>query len=205
MLSMNQRHFAVLLLALAVAPVARGAEQPGKAPDNATASAADAQHVQLAKLAGRWQVRQRLWPRPGQAPQVDAGVATFTPVLGGRHLRQELRIDSRPPFQGLGYIGYDTATRRYFTTWMDVNFTGLLVMQGDFDPARTTYRFRGEMADAQGDAVPTREELQLVDDRHFVARFFETRNGVETLVVQLEYSRPGSDTVGERHPDTRED
>jgi hypothetical protein len=73
---------------------------------------------------------------------------------------------------------------------MDVNFTGLLVMHGDYDAGRATYRFRGEMADERGAAVPTREELQVVDDRHFVARFLETRNGLETLVVQLEYSRP---------------
>jgi hypothetical protein len=187
---MKQRHFAVLMLVLAIAPVARGAESLGRASDKATASVVDPQHLQLGKLAGRWQVRQLLWAKPGKAPRVDAGVATFTPVLGGRHLRQDLRIDSRPLFQGLGYLGYDTAAHSYFATWMDVNFTGLLVMHGDYDALRATYGFHGEMADGQGDAVPTREELQVVDDRHFVARFFETRSGVETLVVQLEYSRP---------------
>lgn len=186
---MKRQHLAVLLLALAAAPAARGAQQPRTAPDSATTSVLDPQHVQLGKLAGRWQVNQRLWTRPGQPPQVDAGVATFTMLLGGRHLQQDLRIASHPPFQGLGYIGYDAATRSYFATWMDVNFTGLLVMHGDYDPRATTYRFHGEMLDGQGVVVPTREELQVVDDRHFVARFLETRDGVETLVVELAYSR----------------
>jgi hypothetical protein len=186
---MKRQHLAVLLLALAAAPVARGAQPPGTAPHSPTASVHDPQHAQLGKLAGRWQGKQRLWTRPGQPPQVDAGVATFTTLLGGRHLQQDLRIASHPPFQGLGYIGYDTATRSYFTTWMDVNFTGLLVMRGDYDPRATTYRFHGEMVDGQGVVVPTREELQVVDDRHVVARFLETRDGVETLVVELQYSR----------------
>jgi hypothetical protein len=45
------------------------------------------------------------------------------------------------------------------------------------------------MVDRLGVVVPTREELQVIDDRHFVARFLETRDGVETLVVELDYSR----------------
>lgn len=186
---MKHRHLAPWLLTLALASPGMAAEPPAGAGVAMPAGSIGAPHRQLARLAGDWQVTQSLWMQAGQAAQVNAGTAHFAMVLGGRHLRQDLRIDSHPAFQGLGYIGYDNTARRYDSSWMDLNFTGLLLLHGDYDPRHATYRFRGEMQDAQGHAVPTRQELQVLDGRHLVARYFEGAGADERLVVQLEYSR----------------
>ena len=185
------RRIAVLLLLLAAGgtTAASGEKTATQMPStNAAAVVGDA-HRRLATLAGLWRVKQSLWLADKQAPQVDFGTALFTTVLGGRHLQQDLRIASRAPFQGLGYIGYDNATGRYYTSWMDINFTDVLLLHGEHDVRTNTYRFEGEMPGEDGQRIPTREELQVLDDNHLVVRFYETRRGRESLVVELEYER----------------
>lgn len=152
-------------------------------------TAADPEHAALARLAGEYSVRQSFWTEPGAAPKIDQGSASFAVVLG-RQLRQTLRIpDPAKPFEGLGYIGYDNATGRYFSTWMDVNFPGLIVAEGGRD-ASGTYEFRGSTAVGGGKpAIVVREVLRVADADHFTYEYFEPRDGKEMLTVRLEYSR----------------
>lgn len=189
---MIRRNLAVLplMLNLAAAQAAEDADRTAPAPPANAAAAVGDEHRRLAALAGSWNVKQSLWLDDAKVPQVDAGTAVFTAVLGGRHLQQDLRVRSNPPFQGLGFTGYDTVTRQYYTSWMDIHFTGVLWLHGDYDAAARVYRFSGAMPAADGESVPTREELRILDSRHVVARFFETRHGRESLVVELDYTRP---------------
>lgn len=187
---MMRRNLAVLPLILNLV-AAQAADDAGKtAPPANAAAAIGEQHRRLAELAGTWSVKQSLWLNEAKVPQIDAGTAVFSAVLGGRHLQQDLRVQSNPPFQGLGFTGYDNTTHRYYTSWMDINFTGVLLLHGDYDAAAKVYRFSGAMAGDGGESVPTREELQILGRNHVVARFFETRRGRESLVVELDYSRP---------------
>jgi hypothetical protein len=139
------------------------------------------EHQRLASFAGRWSVKQSMWAGQKNPPKIDMGSATYTLVLGGRHLRQDLHIDSpTQPFDGLGYIGFDDVTGTHYSTWMDVNFTGIIVANGNYDAANKTYTFRAEKL---------REVLHVVDDDHFRFEYFETRDGKESLAVRLEYTR----------------
>ena len=180
----------LLLVAASIAPAAHGKDKPTSPQSTDAAGTIGDEHRRLNELAGLWSVKQSLWLVPGQPPQVDTGTALFTPVLGSRHLQQDLRVNSVTPFQGLGYIGYDNTTGAYYTSWMDINFTGVLLLYGEYDASTSVYRFRGEMPDKGGKSVPTREELNVSDRNHLVARYYETRRGQERLVVELEYSRP---------------
>jgi hypothetical protein len=177
-----------LSLTLALSSFMNQVHAGGSEP-SAPAAAVSAEHARLARLAGLWNVKQSLWLKPGEPPQVDTGTAEFTAVLGGRALQQDLRISSHTPFQGVGFTGYDTVTRTYFTSWMDVNFTDLLILRGTRDEGTDTWRFSGSMSGADGTPIPTRQELSIVDDGHFNVRYFETKQGSEALVVELEYSR----------------
>lgn len=176
---------AAIALALAFATLA----PPPCSAASVTTGEGARESQRLGELAGLWNVRQSLWLTPGP-PQQDTGTAMFSVVLAGRALQQDLRIGSATPFQGLGFTGYDVGTQSYFTSWMDVNPGGVLVLHGDYDESTRTYRFSGAMSSADGAKVPTREELRIVDSRHLIARYFEVRNGIETMVVELSYSRP---------------
>lgn len=165
---------------------------PAGAASSARSMAADAAHQRLAGLAGRWSVRQSLWSEPGKPPAVDQGNATFTPLLGGRHLRQDLRIDAPgKPFQGLGYLGYDQVTGKYDSLWMDVSFDGVILARGSYDESRKTYTFLGAGPDPTrpGASLPLREVMQVRDADHFTYDYYERHAGKEALAVRLEYTR----------------
>lgn len=158
----------------------------------AEAEPLDAEHAALARLAGHWTVKQSYWTSPDKPPVVDPGEADLAMVLDGRHLRQELRIAGKDkPFQGLGYIGYDTAAKTFFSAWMDVNFTGLIVAKGGYDAAAGRYTFVGETPDFDhpGRTIPLREVLMRRDDDHFTYAYYETRDGREAEAVRLDYTR----------------
>ncbi|MGY4395118.1 hypothetical protein ACVWZA_000279 [Sphingomonas sp. UYAg733] len=164
---------------------------PACSADRATGL--DPQHQALADLAGSWKVKQSFWTTAETAPKVDAGTAYFSMVLNRRHLRQTLRIADGTNFEGLGYIGYDNASGDYFSTWMDINFPGLVIARGQFDPASKAYVFRGIMtASTPGaSAIPVREVMTIIDGNHFKYEYFEVHDGNEALTVRLEYSRAG--------------
>lgn len=146
----------------------------------------------LNALAGHWTVRQSMWTDPARPPAIDLGEATITPVLGGRHWRQDLRIDSpRGVFRGLGYLGYDLATHRYDSLWMDVNFTGVIVAHGNYDPSRHTYELLGAVPDPHhpGATLPLREVMHVQDADHFTYEYYEHHEGREMLAVRLQYTR----------------
>ncbi|KRE96791.1 hypothetical protein ASG87_15835 [Frateuria sp. Soil773] len=197
---MRKRSLATLstiaALALACALPASAAPGPADAPKAAAASPSSGepgpQHRQLGRLAGHWNVRQSLWTDPARPPAVDQGHAVFAMVLGGRHLRQELRIDSAgKPFEGLGYIGYDNASGKYDVLWMDVNFTGLVQAQGGYDAATQTYTFLGAVPDPakSGATTPLRQVVHIQDADHFTSEYYERHGGREMLAVKLEYTR----------------
>jgi hypothetical protein len=79
----------------------------------------------------------------------------------------------------------------YYTSWMDVGFPGMVVAQGQFDPAARTYTFKGTMADGHtvGKRIPLREVMRMVDDDHFVYEYYEDHGTGDVLTVRLEYAR----------------
>ncbi|WKE67226.1 DUF1579 family protein [Gallaecimonas kandeliae] len=178
------------VLALSVAAALSAVSASGNPPQSGSSiSPATTPQARLAAFAGHWQVRQSLWTAPGKAPQVDKGFATFSEILDGHHLRQDLHIDSAAkPFQGLGFLGYDDASGRYDSLWMDVNFSGVILAHGSYDEAKQTYTFTGSIP-LDGHAAPLREVLRVSDANHFVYEYYEQHGGPEMLTVRLEYSR----------------
>ena len=149
------------------------------------------QHQRLAELVGTWKVTQSFWTSGNPTPKIDTGSAIYAMVLGGRHLRQDLQIDSPDKaFEALGYIGYDNMSGRYYSSWMDINFTGMIIAYGDYVDTSHTYTFMGTLpGPAASEAVPLRAELKVVDANHFIYDFYERHGGTEALAVRLEYIR----------------
>jgi hypothetical protein len=179
-------------LALGLANGTASAADPASTAQPAATHPTTPELARLAALAGRWSVRQSMWTEPSAPPVVDRGRATFTAVLGGRHLRQELQIDAAAkPFQGLGYLGYDDAASRYDSLWMDVNFNGTIMAHGSYDAGSRTYTFRGDVPDPAhaGSTLPLREVLRVTDADHFTFEYYERHAGAERLAVRLEYAR----------------
>jgi len=187
---------AVAMLACGLADgQARDTPAPARGQPPAATTARNDPGPELARLdalAGQWTVRQSMWPDPARPPVVDRGEATLTPVLGGRHLRQELRIDSpKGAFHGLGYLGFDDAAQRYDSLWMDVNFNGMILAHGRYDPSKNSYELTGTVPDPghRGAMLALREVLRVRDADHFTFEYYERHDGRERLAVRLEYTR----------------
>jgi hypothetical protein len=174
------KRLAIALVATLVAVTAPAAAQQRETPD--------AEHQLLASLAGKWTVTQSYWAVPGKPPKIDHGSAELAMILAGRHLRQTVRIDDGTSFEGLGYFGYDGATKRFFSTWMDVNFPGIVIARGALDTGARSITLTGTM-DQADKSVPVREVLLLLDGDHFRYEFYETHDGHEALAVRLDYAR----------------
>ncbi|GAB3346740.1 DUF1579 domain-containing protein [Lysobacter tyrosinilyticus] len=202
---MKIRHLAVLALGVALAlptfakdkkvaaPPPMSAEQQAAMEAWQKAATPNEKHQQLiAGFEGTWNTKMTSWMDPSAKPQTETGKSVNTPVLGGRQLRMDYTGQAMgQPFEGVGYIGYDNVTGKYFSTWSDNMSTGLFVAHGDYDPASKTYAYQAQMADPMqnGALVPIREVVRVVDADHVNFEMYETRDGKERKSMQIEYVR----------------
>lgn len=112
----------------------------------AVSTPADA-HKKLDDLAGTWDVESKFWSNgPDKPPTVTKGSATYTWVLGGRFLRQEMNGEMMGmPFEGVGYTGYDIYNKKYLEFWIDNTSTAMFTMSGYFDQTGKVLTFYGTM------------------------------------------------------------
>lgn len=186
--------FAVLAAAAIFAPVAR-ADEPAK-PADAAAKPADAakpaagapaaapnekemmekymkaatpgpEHAELAKMAGKWNLEVSMFMAPGAPAQKSKATATYTSVMGGRFLQQEVKGDMNgQPFEGMGLEGYDNVTKQYFASWVDNMGTGAMMTKGKCANKKCT--MHGKVPDAvAGKEVNIQETITQTDDNHF--------------------------------------
>jgi hypothetical protein len=51
------------------------------------------------------------------------------------------------PFEGRGLMGYDNASGKFFSSWIDNMSTGMMYTTGTFDPKSQSLELRGEIVD----------------------------------------------------------
>ncbi|WP_457096279.1 DUF1579 domain-containing protein [Lysobacter sp. P5_B9] len=201
---MKIRHLAALSLGLliampafaqdkATAPPQMSAEQKAMMDAWQKAATPGERHKQLiSEFEGTWNTKMSSWMDPSAPPSMETGKSVNTAVLGGRQLRMDYSGQYMgQPFQGLGYLGFDNVTGKYFSTWSDNMSTGLFVSEGDYDPASKSYSYRAQMPDPMkpGTIVPVRQTMRIVDKDHAVFEMYETRDGKENKSMQIEYTR----------------
>ncbi|MFG0284001.1 MAG: DUF1579 domain-containing protein [Phycisphaerales bacterium JB039] len=84
------------------------------------------QHEAISHMAGVWDAEAKFWMAPGAEPMISSGVEKNTMVFGGRYLKSEFEGEfSGEKFQGLGYMGYSNADKKYQSVWMDSTGTAI--------------------------------------------------------------------------------
>jgi hypothetical protein len=202
---MKIRHLAVLTLACVIAlpafakdkkpaaPPKMSAEQQAMMEAWQKAATPNEKHQQLiAEFGGTWDTKMTSWMDPTAKPMMDTGKSVNTAVLGGRQLRMDYSGQFMgKPYEGVGYIGYDNVTGKYFSTWSDNMSTGLFVSEGDYDAASKSYTYHAQMPDPMhnGVMVPIRDVVRIVDADHVTFEMYEMRDGTERKSMQIEYAR----------------
>lgn len=150
------------------------------------------QHKLLAATAGTWTVETKAWMVPGQPAEVSTGTAEIKVLMDGRYIAEHVTSEfAGMPFSGLGLTGYDNIKKRYVSTWIDNFGTGIVMMEGDYDPATKTYTYEGTFADPMTGAQKTmRSVAHFVDANKHVAEMYDKLpDGKWLKTMELTYTR----------------
>ena len=151
-------------------------------------------HKKLDAFVGTFTAEVKLWMGPGE-PHVSTGMMENALDLDGRFLRQTYKGDPGDgPFQnfeGRGFWGYNTVTKKYEGFWIDSASTGMQNEVGDVDDSGKVWTMSGEMTNPQtGQPMKKRSVITLQDnDHHKMEMFFSGPDGDESKGMEINYTR----------------
>lgn len=168
-----------MLLVVVVGLAGSVAPAQNQAPDAAAMMEAYAQatkpgehHKKLDPLVGEWRTTTRAWVAPGAEPIVTEGKARKSWDLDGRFLREELAGTSPVgPYTGVGYLGFDNASKQYQGVWLSSMSTGMITYTGAMSDDGKTLTARGKEGDPISGATLEFEMTLTIDspDQHTLA------------------------------------
>ncbi len=187
----------LLLLITAMAGPAGGEEMDAKTQEmmakwQAYASPS-AKHKILDALVGQWNHSGKWWMDPNGPPETFAGTSEIKWILGGRflqHTAQGPGEKGHPPFEGMGYTGFDNSSEKYQTMWIDNMGTGMMRGEGTYDAAKKELNERGTFSNHVVASSDYRGVFRFIDDDHYKYEFYSSGpDGKEFLSMSIDYKR----------------
>jgi len=151
-----------------------------------------APHKVLLDGVGEWSVVQKHWMSPGSEPAVSYGKSTVTKMLGGLAIMFEYQsTGDMGPFKGFGNATWNSITKQYEGTWMDImSYDGLDHMTGIYNPATKTMTWASSWTMPDGTRFPTRMIEKFESKDRTVSTFFMTGpDGNEFQTMEIVYTR----------------
>lgn len=149
-----------------------------------------AMHDLLAKSVGEWKTEIKSWMDPNMPPTVTDGKSVCESMLGGRYFRTiETSNFMGMPFEGSSITGYDNATKKFFSYWVDNMSTGGMVLEGSYDEATKTFTYAGSGMSFTGE-YKVREIIQNInDDETIFTMYMEEGGKPEMKMMEIKYTR----------------
>lgn len=191
---------AVLLVGalLAGSAVSQDAEKPksgeAEAMEAAWAKAAapGEHHKYLEALQGEWEMAGKSWMSPAVEPMTWGGTSTKTMLMGGRYLREEIRSEMMgQAFTGVGILGYNNLSQKYWHIWFDSMSTGPISSEGSCDAEGKVFTLVGEYDDPMtGGRLKARTVMTVHgDDKHVFESYQINPDGSEFKSMEITYVR----------------
>jgi hypothetical protein len=156
-------------------------------------------HKILEATTGSWTYKVKWWMRPDAPPVESAGTTTTRSVMDGRYFISEHTGKMSMPgpdgkimdanFQGMATEGYDNTTKKFVASWIDNMGTGIMMMEGTYDPATKALTYLGEEKPMPGMKFNVRQVVKYTDKDHHTIEFYEVHGGKETKTMEIEYTR----------------
>lgn len=156
-------------------------------------------HKRMQSMVGTWAYTTKWWMSPDSPPNESSGTTVTRAVMGGRYLVSDHTGKMQMPgpdgkamdmeFKGMAVEGYDNAKKKYVASWIDNMGTGIMNLEGTFDPATKSLTYLAEYEPMPGMKMKIREVLMKTDDDHHRLEFFEERGGKEMKTMQIDYVR----------------
>jgi hypothetical protein len=158
-------------------------------------------HKLLASLDGTWNCNVKMWMDgdTSKKPDVSKSTAVRKSIMDGRYVVMDVigKMEMPGPdgkkkevtFKGQGTEGYDNVKKKFVGTWMDSMGTGIMMSEGDYDPATKTFTYTGEMEMMPGMKQKIREVVKITDKDHMDFEYYEDRGGKEMKTMEINYTR----------------
>jgi hypothetical protein len=170
-----------------------------KKPDLAAMMAAWAKHAtpgpehkKLDPLVGSWTYTGKVWMDPAAPPEEFTGTTDRKWIFDGRFLQDDTtgNIPNTPPFQGIGYTGYDNTLKKYWGFWIDNMTTSLMTSSGTVDASGKVFTNSSEGIDAMtGKPYKGRDVTTIVSaDEHTIV-MYKLEGGKEIKVMEMTVKR----------------
>lgn len=158
----------------------------------ASLSKPGASHQLLDVFAGAWDVKITFWSGPKAGPQDSRGTSLLTWILGNRFLKEDFSGDVLGEgYQGLGLMGYDAASRRFTTVWLDSLNTAMAVQKGKYLPDTNSFELAGEVYDPLlGRSKTTRTQIHISSPDSYTVTMTDTDpSGRDFKSLEIVYTR----------------
>lgn len=149
-------------------------------------------HKVLDNSVGLWKVKATTFNPDGTPGMTSDGSSEIKWMMDGRFLHETFTGDfGGMPFHGTGVVGFDNIKQRYVGTWIDNMSTGVMTMEGKYDPKARTMSMESEMPNPMTwSYVDSKMVTTWIDDDHSVAKFYMPGpDGKNYMHMQLEYTR----------------
>ena len=156
-------------------------------------------HQRMQGLVGTWSYVSKWWMNPDASPNESSGSTVTKSVMDGRYLISDHIGKMQMPgpdgkmmdmeFKGMAVEGYDNAKKKYVASWIDNMGTGIMNLEGTYDPASKTLTYYAEYEAMPGTKMKIREVVTKKDENHHTLEFFEDRGGKEVKTMQIDYTR----------------
>ncbi len=156
-------------------------------------------HKILAASVGTWNYKVKWWMDPKGAPMESTGTTKTRAVMDGRYFISEHEgkmsmpgADGKPEetaFRGMATEGYDNAKKKFVSTWIDNMGTGIMMMEGTYDPATKSITYIGEEEPMPGMKMKVKQVIKEIDVDHRVMEFFEDHGGTDVKMMEIAYAR----------------
>ena len=149
-------------------------------------------HKMLATSDGTWNEDITMWMAPGVPATKSTATAENKMILGGRYQQSTTKgTFNNMPFEGISTLGYDNAKKVFMNSWVDNMGTGIMQMQGTWDPAAKTINFKGTSVDpTTGKDMNVRETFTLVDNNTQMMTMYNTvQDGKEYKSMEIKFTR----------------
>ncbi|QQV02604.1 MULTISPECIES: DUF1579 domain-containing protein [Chryseobacterium] len=177
------------------------ASEEWKPVDSATATKAwieyatpSDMHQMLAKSDGNWMGETTMWMEDGGKPMTSTSEAVNKMMFEGRYQMSNHKGNMMGmPFEGLSIVAYDNSKKKFVSTWIDNMGTGIMSMEGDWNPSTKSIEFKGKMTDPSrpGKDCDVREVFTFVDDNTQKMEMYgpDPKTGKEFKTMEIKFTK----------------
>ncbi|NML19943.1 DUF1579 domain-containing protein [Pseudoflavitalea sp. G-6-1-2] len=140
-------------------------------------------HKLLANLNGTWENEMTMWESPDKPPTTSKATSVDKMILGGRYQQATFTgTFMGQPFEGISIFGYDNTKKKFVNTWIDNGGTGIMYLEGDYDPATKSFTMTGTMKEPMsGQDCHHRQVFTITDDKHTTMEMYATMPGQKEM------------------------